>query len=818
MKDIFTNATGTPVACRLSASSGRHCKYRLLIISVLFFGLVLAVSPVSAAVHTLNPGDNIQAGIIAAFAGDTLILNPGTYSEHDITITKNNLIIKANESLGGTFANTIIDGLYTGGIFNAGGNTLTIDNLTLIHGAADNGGGIYSLGGIITATSCNFTSCTANYGGGIFSNGGDADLTSCVFTGCTAGVRGGGICSSGGGIIDLTSCNLTGCTAGFGGGIWSTGGSIDLTSCNLTGCTADVGGGIWSTGGSIDLTSCTFDTCTAVTGGGICSTDSIITATSCTFSSCSTIAEGYGGGIYSTGGSVTATSCNFTDCTTADTSGGGALYSGLDNSAIHYCRFCNCNPNAIYNDGGTVNAENNWWCTNDNPSGYTISVDCDPWLVLGITAQPSSITTAGTSLIKANLTSNSDGADTSAGGHVPDGIPVAFSIISGTGTLSSLAGNIASGLSTTIYTPAATGSATIDATIDGVTVDVPVVITVPPPVPGFTGTPLTGTSPLTVTFTDSSTGSPTAWNWSFGDGEWFNTTVSSNPVHIYDTAGTYTVDLTVSNAGGSDTLSRANYIVVSAATPTPTYPPGGGGGGGSSGGGSNTDTGIGYVEDLKAGESASFNMGKGAVYRVVIVAGTNIHKLMITVLSEGSLPSSIVLPDGTVYEFEDVTIYYADNGDLSGGTFYFKVPKSWFKSNGFDLGDIVLLHYNEETGEWEDLETTFTGGDGTYYYYTAETPSFSYFAIAYSKGSTIVSEETATATPAAVMAESTPVNTAAPAALETQAAAASPDNGSSLSSLIISGLVILLIAIIAVGLITRRKSGKYPEWWDHGKR
>ena len=68
------------------------------------------------------------------------------------------------------------------------------------------------------------------------------------------------------------------------------------------------------------------------------------------------------------------------------------------------------------------------------------------------------------------------------------------------------------------------------------------------------------------------------------------------------------------------------------------------------------------------------------------------------------------------------------------------------------------------------------------------------------------------------MAESTPVNTAAPAALETQAAAASPDNGSSLSSLIISGLVILLIAIIAVGLITRRKSGKYPEWWDHGKR
>ncbi|MFA5414641.1 MAG: cohesin domain-containing protein, partial [Methanoregula sp.] len=41
---------------------------------------------------------------------------------------------------------------------------------------------------------------------------------------------------------------------------------------------------------------------------------------------------------------------------------------------------------------------------------------------------------------------------------------------------------------------------------------------VPAPVANFTGMPTTGTVPLTVAFTDVSTGTPTGWNWSFGDG------------------------------------------------------------------------------------------------------------------------------------------------------------------------------------------------------------------------------------------------------------------------------------------------------------
>ena len=48
-------------------------------------------------------------------------------------------------------------------------------------------------------------------------------------------------------------------------------------------------------------------------------------------------------------------------------------------------------------------------------------------------------------------------------------------------------------------------------------VSVPVAATGNPPVASFTGSPASGTAPLTVNFTDSSSGSPTGWAWFFGD-------------------------------------------------------------------------------------------------------------------------------------------------------------------------------------------------------------------------------------------------------------------------------------------------------------
>jgi formylglycine-generating enzyme required for sulfatase activity len=75
----------------------------------------------------------------------------------------------------------------------------------------------------------------------------------------------------------------------------------------------------------------------------------------------------------------------------------------------------------------------------------------------------------------------------------------------------------------------------------------------------FTADITKGEVPLTVKFTDQSTGDPTSWQWDFGDG---STSTEHNPSHKYKNAGTYTVKLTVSNAGGNNTLTKQDYITV----------------------------------------------------------------------------------------------------------------------------------------------------------------------------------------------------------------------------------------------------------------
>lgn len=89
----------------------------------------------------------------------------------------------------------------------------------------------------------------------------------------------------------------------------------------------------------------------------------------------------------------------------------------------------------------------------------------------------------------------------------------------------------------------------------------------PPPVPplvaAFSATPLTGEVPLTVQFTNSSTGGAVIWAWDFGDGQ---TSAEQNPSHVYNAAGTFTVTLQVFNSvQGSDVETKTGYITVSKA-------------------------------------------------------------------------------------------------------------------------------------------------------------------------------------------------------------------------------------------------------------
>ena len=79
----------------------------------------------------------------------------------------------------------------------------------------------------------------------------------------------------------------------------------------------------------------------------------------------------------------------------------------------------------------------------------------------------------------------------------------------------------------------------------------------------FTGTPRSGPGILEVTFADTSAGSSiTNRRWDFGDGNITDYAVSTNPYHRYTSAGTYTVNLTVTNASGSNSRIRSKYVTV----------------------------------------------------------------------------------------------------------------------------------------------------------------------------------------------------------------------------------------------------------------
>ena len=75
-----------------------------------------------------------------------------------------------------------------------------------------------------------------------------------------------------------------------------------------------------------------------------------------------------------------------------------------------------------------------------------------------------------------------------------------------------------------------------------------------PPVASFNFSPPSGPTPLAVTFTDTSTGTPTTWAWDFGDGT--VASVKNPPVHTYTTPGTKNVKLTVTNPGGSSSITQ----------------------------------------------------------------------------------------------------------------------------------------------------------------------------------------------------------------------------------------------------------------------
>ena len=105
----------------------------------------------------------------------------------------------------------------------------------------------------------------------------------------------------------------------------------------------------------------------------------------------------------------------------------------------------------------------------------------------------------------------------------------------------------------------------------------------PPTDAKFFGTPLSGWSPLDVTFTDQSTNGPTSWLWKFDDTGGTGTGSASSATSLaqgphtvtYTCTGvpgdvcTFTVSLRAGNGGGTDTETKVGYVTVTVPPPPP---------------------------------------------------------------------------------------------------------------------------------------------------------------------------------------------------------------------------------------------------------
>jgi PKD repeat protein len=82
------------------------------------------------------------------------------------------------------------------------------------------------------------------------------------------------------------------------------------------------------------------------------------------------------------------------------------------------------------------------------------------------------------------------------------------------------------------------------------------------PIADFTADSLTGYAPLTVNFTDASTGNPSSWTWTFNGAQTQSSTQQNPAGIVYQDTGLFTVSLTVDNGWGSDVETKFDYIKV----------------------------------------------------------------------------------------------------------------------------------------------------------------------------------------------------------------------------------------------------------------
>ena len=370
----------------------------------------------------IGPKKTISAGISTVSDNGTVNIANGTYTGNG----NKNIIIDKNVNIKGESSNsTVINADNDGQIFYITNNVnVTISNLKMtnatLNGGDVNGAIIYQDNGILNLTNCVFENSSAFFksGGAIFINTGIININNCNFNSNEATIADGG--------------------GGDGGAIYNSLGTLNILNTVFNNNIGNHGGAIYNFG-TLNVINNTFIGNIGNFGGAITIESGGISQIRNSYLINNT-ASTFGGAIYN-GGNLDIRSSDmennvangFVDESYGEFKAGGAIYN-YGTAIVYFNRIINntdyeidCEPSY-----GSVDAENNWWGSNDDPSSKVNGpVDCNPWLVMTILSSPTTITKNHSSTITADLTHNSDNSQPT-GDHFPDGIPVSFATTLGT--------------------------------------------------------------------------------------------------------------------------------------------------------------------------------------------------------------------------------------------------------------------------------------------------------------------------------------------------------------------------------------------------
>ena len=458
---------------------------------------------------------SIQAAIDEALEEDTVLVSPGTYAE-TIDFGGKPITVKSVEGPN----QTTIDGGCAGSVvrFDSGETATSIlEGFAIENGCADYGGGIFLDGASPQIKQCHVVKNKAAVGGGgmFASNGSSPAISECLVAENRADGYGGGLACESSSSPEFSDGLIAGnYTGNQGGGVYANASSLVLTRTEIAENNAmQNGGGLLFTNSAAPLVSRSrlMDNAACGSGGGAHVSDGaapefvnvMAVGNSATYD---------GGAFYASGAATQLSVVNATVSENAASFGGGVF---AEDAAVLIGNSIFWNDEREIDLSGTASVTVEYSDVQTAGGAYpgTGNINEDPLFV-----------SSGSDWRLQSGSSCIDAADASSAPIDDfDGQERPFGAGADMGA---------------------------DEWNDSV------------PTPEFSASPVEGYATLSVAFTDLS--GPEAQiasrSWDFGDG---TTSTDENPVHVYETAGTYRPRLTVTDADGdSDSFLLPDPVCV----------------------------------------------------------------------------------------------------------------------------------------------------------------------------------------------------------------------------------------------------------------